>query len=143
MKILNLIMKQKYFDEILSGKKTEEYREIRPTTFRKYCNYLVGDKEYARLEDCPEFNEEVEDGNEDSLTYEAVPKHFDALRLYVGYNKDRDSMLVEVKDYYILYYTDENDENISYTTPDGQTYLMCDMVYVLGKILEKDIHPKD
>lgn len=134
MKILNLIIKQKYFDEILSGAKTEEYREIRPTTFRKYCRYEIDGKEYERLED-------YKPDNDEPYTYEAVPVHYDALRLYVGYNKDRDSMLVEVKDYYINYYEDENGELLSYTI-DNDTYLVCDMVYVLGKILEKDIHPK-
>ena len=37
MEILTLIIKQKFFDEILSGKKTQEFREIRPTTQKKYC----------------------------------------------------------------------------------------------------------
>ena len=31
MNILTLSVKQIYFDEILAGKKTHEYREIRPT----------------------------------------------------------------------------------------------------------------
>lgn len=30
MKVLTLSIKQKFFDEILSGKKTQEFREIRP-----------------------------------------------------------------------------------------------------------------
>lgn len=37
MNILTLIIKQKFFDEILSGKKTQEFREIRPNTQSKYC----------------------------------------------------------------------------------------------------------
>ena len=36
MNILTLSIKQKYFDEILAGKKTHEYREIRPTNAKKY-----------------------------------------------------------------------------------------------------------
>ena len=37
MEILTLIIKQKFFDEILSGKKKQEFREIRPNTQKKYC----------------------------------------------------------------------------------------------------------
>ena len=40
MNILTLSIKQKYFDEILAGKKTHEYREIRPTNAKKYITYL-------------------------------------------------------------------------------------------------------
>lgn len=39
MNILTLSIKQKYFDEILAGKKTHEYREIRPTNAKKYITY--------------------------------------------------------------------------------------------------------
>ena len=46
MNILTLSIKQKYFDEILAGKKTHEYREIRPTNAKKYITYLCGGKEY-------------------------------------------------------------------------------------------------
>ena len=37
MEILQLIIKQKFFDEILAGKKKQEFREIRPNTQKKYC----------------------------------------------------------------------------------------------------------
>ena len=39
MEILTLIIKQKFFDEILSGNKTQEFREIRPTTQKKYIQH--------------------------------------------------------------------------------------------------------
>ena len=38
MKILTLIIKQKWFDAILSGEKTVETREVRPTN-TKYISY--------------------------------------------------------------------------------------------------------
>ena len=41
MNILTLSIKQKYFDEILAGKKTHEYREIRPTTQRSISPTFV------------------------------------------------------------------------------------------------------
>lgn len=135
MKVLNLIIKQKYFDEILNGTKTEEYREVRPTTFKKYLKYVVNDKEYDSL-DHPEVKALGED-----VEFDVAVIPYDAIRLYVGYNKNRDSMLVEVKDAFITFFTDENDEDITYEY-NGDTYVVSEMTYVLGDILEKDIHPK-
>lgn len=37
---LYLPIKQVYFDQILSGEKDKEYREIKDTTFKKYLGYL-------------------------------------------------------------------------------------------------------
>ena len=36
MNVLTLSIKQKFFDEILAGNKTQEFREIRPNTSQKY-----------------------------------------------------------------------------------------------------------
>ena len=58
MNILTLSIKQIYFDEILAGKKTHEYREIRPTNAKKYITYLCGGKEYKADEELPEFRTE-------------------------------------------------------------------------------------
>lgn len=73
MKVLTLNIKKIYFDEILSGVKKIEYRELKQTTLNKYT-YLdeTDGKRYLR--------------------------RYDALRLFVGYHKDRASALVEVKD---------------------------------------------
>lgn len=137
MNVLNLIIKQKFFDEILAGKKTEEYREIRPTTMKKYCQFEINGEIYDSLDD---FDlESVPEGTD--ITFEMVPKQYDALRLYVGYNKDRDSALVEVKECIREDFVDE-DDNLIYYEHKGVTYHMCQMVYVLGKVLEKDIHQK-
>lgn len=57
MNILTLSIKQKYFDEILAGKKTHEYREIRPTNAKKYITYLCGGKEYPADAELPEEGE--------------------------------------------------------------------------------------
>ena len=57
MNILTLSVKQIYFDEILAGKKTHEYREIRPTNAKKYITYLCGGKEYKADEELPEEGE--------------------------------------------------------------------------------------
>ena len=48
MKILQLIIKQNYFDEIIALTKKQEFRECKPTTYRKYCE--VDDEGYCVME---------------------------------------------------------------------------------------------
>lgn len=93
MKILSLIIKKVWFDEIMSGRKKIEYRELKQTTLNKYTWV----------------------SNEDGKRY---LKKYDAIRLYVGYNKNRESALVEIVD-------------TTYDA-DGQT-----VEYHLGEVLEK------
>lgn len=129
MKILNLIIKQKYFDLIMTGQKVQEFREVRPTTIKKL---LQLDDEGYEIEDA--------DGN-------AIPIQYDAIRFYVGYNKDRDSALVEVKDAYCEVFVDENNELIRYEygkDENGEPMMWYaeQVVYNLGKILETNIHEK-
>ncbi len=73
MKVLTLNIKKKYFDEIMRGEKKIEYRELKQTTLNRYT-YIdeADDKRYLR--------------------------RYDALRLFVGYHKDRESALVQVTD---------------------------------------------
>ena len=73
MKVLTLNIKKIYFDEIMSGTKKIEYRELKQTTLNKYT-YLdeTDGKRYLR--------------------------RYDALRLFVGSNKDGESALVQVTD---------------------------------------------
>ena len=73
MKVLTLNIKKMYFDEIMSGIKKIEYRELKQTTLNKYTYLDESDgKRYLR--------------------------RYDALRLFVGYHKDRESALVQVTD---------------------------------------------
>lgn len=73
LKVLTLNIKDCYFQEIMKGNKTSEYREIKQTTINKYTYIDEADgKRYLR--------------------------RYDVIRFYVGYHKDRDSALVEVKD---------------------------------------------
>ena len=73
MKVLTLNIKNIYFEEIMSGVKKIEYRELKQTTLNKYTYLDESDgKRYLR--------------------------RYDAIRLFVGYHKDRESALVQVKD---------------------------------------------
>lgn len=73
MKLLTLNIKKTFFDEIMKGDKKTEYRELKQTTINKYTFIDDADgKRYLR--------------------------RYDALRLYVGYDKNRESAIVEVLD---------------------------------------------
>lgn len=73
MKVLTLNIKKIYFDEIMSGAKKIEYRELKQTTLNKYTYLDESDgKRYLR--------------------------RYDAIHFFVGYHKDRESALVQVKD---------------------------------------------
>lgn len=123
MKVLDLIIKQKYFDAIMAGRKVQEFREVRPTTIKKY---LQLDEEGFEVED--------ENGN-------AKPIEYDAIRFFVGYNPYRDTALVEVTSSYCEIFVDENNEPIEYEH-GGQIWVSEQMVYNLGKILEHGIRDK-
>ena len=124
LKVLNLIIKQKYFDAIMAGRKVQEFREVRPTTIKKL---LELDEEGYEKED------------EDGLS---IPIKYDAIRFFVGYSKDRDSALVEVTETFTQYFVDENNEIIEWQDEKGDYWQAQQVVYNLGRILEKDIKPK-
>lgn len=72
MKVLTLNIKKFFFDEIISGDKTFECREVKQTTLNKYTYIDEADgKRYLR--------------------------RYDALHLYVGCHKGREHAIVEVK----------------------------------------------
>lgn len=72
-KVLTLTIQRQYFEQIISGEKTEEYRELKQTTLNKYTYIDEADgKRYL--------------------------KRYDALRLCVGYHSDRDCAVVQVVD---------------------------------------------
>ena len=129
MKILNLIIKHQSFDAIMAGRKVQELRKIRPTTIKKL---LQLDEEGYEVED--------EYGN-------AQPIKYDAIRFFVGYNKDRDSALVEVERAYCENFVDDDDKPIVYESgvdKDGNPleWIAEQVVFNLGRILEKDIRDK-
>jgi len=123
MKVLNLIIKQKYFDAIMHGRKVQEFREVRPTTIKKLLQ-LDSD------------GYEIVDENE-----KAQPIKYDAIRFFVGYNKVRDTALVEVKSAYCEIFVDENGKPIIYESGvdkngNPMQWVAEQVVYNLGRILE-------
>lgn len=122
MRILTLIIKQKYFDEIIAGTKKQEFREIRPTTWKKYVQHTIEP-------DGSTIMEVQESGH-------IIPIEYDAIRFYVGYNKDRDTALVEVTSIGSNLIVDEDNEIITYEDKYGNVFNMEEMVYDLGEVLE-------
>lgn len=129
MKILDLIIKQKYLDAILAGRKVQEFREVRPTTVKKYIE--LDEDGYER---------EDEYGN-------AIPIKYDAIRFFVGYNADRDTALVEVVGVHTEVFVDEDDNPLMYEygvdkNGEPQVWVAEQVVYDLGKILEHKVRDK-
>lgn len=120
MKILTLIIKQKYLDAILAGSKVQEFREVRPTTIKN-------------LLQLNEDGFEIVDEHDN-----AQPIQYDAIRFYVGYAKDRDTALVEVVSSYCEMFVDEDGYPIEYEHK-GQNWVAQQVVYNLGKVLEHNI----
>ena len=125
-KQLTLGIKQVYFDQILSGEKTIETREINPRN----------DLKYAQVD---------EDGMyllDEKNAY--VPVEYDRIKFLTGaYKGKRDYAIVEVKSAQIVLFVDEKDEFIRLKDANGETYLAAYIEFRLGKILEKQIKPKD
>lgn len=128
MKVLTLSIKQKYFDEILAGKKTTETREIRPTNAKKYIKYVCEGKEYEADEELPE---------SDDISIKTID--YDAIKLLTGaYSGKRPYILVECKGAAVYLLTDENGEDIIYEY-QGKEYMAAEIEYTLGKVLEKHL----
>jgi hypothetical protein len=95
LEVLSLIIKQDYFDEILRGEKNIEYRDIKSR---------ANEARMTRL---------------DKETGKRYVRRPELLRLYAGYKKDRDILLVRVRD-------------VIYIPP-------YDIEYHLGPVVEYDV----
>lgn len=127
MKILTLSIKQKFFDEIISGKKKNEYREVRPSTFDKYLRYIYNGKEYK--------NSELPD----DVDVDIQPIKYDAIKFLTGeYKGTRPFITVAVKKAELQILTDDNDEDIIYEE-NGIEYVAAQMNYTLGEIIDKNV----
>ena len=145
---LYLPIKQIYFDEILAGTKKQEYREMKPTTFTKYLASERIEGETCFLYDTELISEEViqKYPNQPLIynegVYPYIPKDYEYLNLVVGYNKDRDTMVVEVEDITfealkddadVIRYDENGDDAI-----DGE-FALWQVVYHLGEVVETDL----
>lgn len=132
MKILTLIIKQKWFDAILSGEKSVETREVRPTN-TKYISYRDNNtgKVYKKDSDVPESAWDSDNG------VDTVINHYDAIQFWVGYETNRPGALVEVKSAELVDVCDEEAKEPIVYEYNGNEYTMTEIDYHLGKVLEK------
>lgn len=153
---LYLTIKQVFFDQIIAGTKKEEYREIKETTYKKY---IETDEDGNVFFDDNLISESklVEYYAEDSLyiyndgVCPLLPKNnLFYLNLAVGYNKVRDTALVEVIDISFEIAKDNSGNEVRFNiddsgnvvfVPDGK---LCEWIAVLhlGNIVEKNIVSK-
>lgn len=126
MKVLKLDIRQKPFDDILSGKKDFERREIKPSNVKDYVLFVVDGKEYENEEDVPDSDTEVM----------VKAKAYDQLKLVTGkYEGKRPYIKVEVKDARVEFLFDENGDFIT-GTEKGKEYTIAHIVFELGNIVE-------
>lgn len=126
MNILTLSIKQKPFDDILSGKKDFERREIKPSNVIDYVSFIVDGKEYEKEEDVPEGDSEVM----------VKAKSYDRLKLVTGeYKGRRPYLIVEVKDAHVEFLYDENGDFIV-GMEKGKEYAIAHIVFELGNVVE-------
>ncbi len=128
MNVLGLNLGKAAFDAVLSGDKTEEVREIRPTNAKRYFRYLHDGVTYEDVYEIPEDDKEIT----------LVPVPYDAIRFYEGKGADaaRPWALVEVKEAEVYILSDEQGEPITYEWK-GETYLGAEIEYKLGSVLER------
>lgn len=94
---LYLTITQQWFDEIISGRKEIEYREVKKSTMSRFLQlpkkksdpYFIHDD---LPEDAPIGIYEYNDG-----IFCFVPKEYKYLNLAVGYNKNRDTATIRLK----------------------------------------------
>lgn len=153
---LYLTIKQVYFDQIIAGDKKEEYREVKETTYKKFVetdndgnvffdDNLITEKklsEYYAEDSLYIYNDGV---------CPLLPKsNLFYLNLAVGYNKVRDTALVEVVDISFEIAKDNSGNEVRFNidesgnvqlSPDGK---LCEWIAVLhlGNIIEKNIVSK-
>ena len=146
---LYLPIKQVYFDAIIEGSKKEEYREIKPTTYKKYLECDGYDNPYFD-------NSLMSDNNPlcgdiyvwNNGVYPYIPKrNYEFLNLAVGYNKERDTAIVEIEGVSFEPLSNEKGLPMRFTVK-GEDVVPSDkgelcvwlIVYHLGKIIEVHRH---
>ncbi len=126
---LYLPIKQVYFDQIIAGTKTEEYREFKETTANRYV--LKDEEGYVLLD--PETTEEgkeyfVDDYNGGKFPF--LLKDYKYLHLAVSYAKERDTAIVECTGYRMMPEAVCDDEFATWV-----------IAYQIGRIIE--VHRKN
>ena len=152
--MLYLPIKQNYFDEIVAGTKKKEYRDISPTTYKKYLDCDEEGNPYANdevlsPEDLEYYGADLLMACKDGKFPFYFREDIKFLNLAVGYNKERDTAIVEVESITAQIPNDRNGHQMRFNinadgspdiTPEGK-FCMWQAVFQLGKVVE--LHRKD
>ena len=127
---LYLPIKQLYFDQIIAGTKTEEFREIKEGITAN--RYLIKDPSggYVLNPDTTEPGKRYYIDDYNGGRFPFLPKPYKYLALAVGYSKERDTALVEVAGYRVI--------------PDlirANLFAFWQIAYQIGRIIE--VHRKN
>lgn len=117
MNILTLSVRQKFFDQIVSGEKKQEFREIRHNNTARYCKV---------------------DARGDIVAKDDVlqPRKYDAIKFLTGKHEGkRPFILVKIKEASIELFVDDEGEYITYEH-EGEEYIAAQIVYDLGEVIE-------
>ena len=149
---LYLPIKQVYFDQIIAGTKKEEYRDITPSTYKKYLDcgpdgFPDYDDEILTPDDLEFYDADLLMACKDGKFPFFFREDIKFLNLAVGYSKERDTATVEVTSITPQILVKPNGESRfnfrangePIFTPDGQ-FCMWQVVFHLGKIIE--VHRK-
>ncbi len=127
---LYLTIDQYWFDEIVSGRKNIEYRQVSETTLTRY--YDIPKKKFAPvpINDLLPADTPLDICGYNDGIFVFVPRDYQYLRLGVGYRKDRDTAIIRLKgacsmpermkDGRIYRFSDnqEQPKNAEFMTPD-------------------------
>lgn len=149
---LYLIINQSYFDAILNGSKKQEYREIKDSTYQKYLDtwknkdeiVIYFDKNKISEEEYQKYPNNPMIYNNGIYPYIPIPYKF--IDFTVGYNNERDTMLVAIEDIYFEPIKDKSgeearfsdDEEIMRVDKNGELCIW-QIVYTLGKTVNTDL----
>lgn len=153
---LYLTIKQVYFDQIIAGDKKEEYREVKETTYKKFVetdddgNVFFDDNLITEKKLSEYYAEDSLYIYNDGVCPLLPRSNLFYLNLAVGYNKVRDTALVEVVDISFEIAKDNSGNEVRFNidesgnvqlSPDGK---FCEWIAVLhlGNIIEKNIVSK-
>lgn len=149
---LYLTIKQTFFDQIIAGTKKEEYRDITPSTYKKYLDcgpdgFPDYDDEILTPEDIEFYDADLLMACKDGKFPFFFREDIKFLNLAVGYSKERDTATVEVTSIIPQILEKPNGESRfnfgangePIFTPDG-LFCMWQAVFHLGKVIE--VHRK-
>lgn len=150
---LYLIINQEHFDAILDGTQKQEYREIKETTYKKFLEtWLENGKDAAinfdeskiSIEDAQKYASNPMVYNDGIYPYIPIPYKF--LNLSVGYNEDRDTMIVAIKNIHFEPIRGKHGKEERFSEEEGRMRIdkngdLCiwQIVYTLGNVLDADL----